>query len=84
VSLSDDLIIGAEGAAEFTGLTKRAIYNLVETGRLPVVKMGRRLYFRKSELEWAFSSGQQAALQKMADLDQEVGIFDDREPLGRN
>lgn len=54
--LSQDLLAGAEAAAQFSGLTPRAIYHLVEAGELPVIRKGRRLYFRKSELERAFSS----------------------------
>lgn len=54
--LSDDLIAGAKGAAEFTGLTERAIYHMAETGQLPVIRKGRRIYFRKSELDRAFSA----------------------------
>jgi predicted DNA-binding transcriptional regulator AlpA len=54
--LSTDLIQGAKGAAEFSGLSERAIYHMADTGQLPVIRKGRRLYFRKSELERAFSS----------------------------
>ena len=52
--LSDDLLSGADAAAEFTGLSRRIIYHLVETGALPVIRIGRKLYFRRSELERAF------------------------------
>lgn len=51
-----DLLVGAEGAARFTGLSARAIYHLVETRQLPAIRKGRRLFFRKSELEQAFQS----------------------------
>lgn len=56
--LSNDLIVGAKAASEFTGgtITPRNIYNLVEQGHLPVIRKGKRLYFRKSELEAAFRS----------------------------
>jgi hypothetical protein len=54
--LSDDLLAGAEAAAAFSGLSPRAIYHLVEAGNLPVIRKGRRLYFRKTELEKAFTS----------------------------
>lgn len=55
--LSDDLIAGAPAAAAYVGLTARAIYHLTEQGHLPVIRKGKRLYFRKSELEAAFRSG---------------------------
>lgn len=54
--LSDDLLPGAIAAAAFIGVTPRAVYHLVEAGHLPAIKKGRKLYFRKSELERAFSS----------------------------
>lgn len=54
--LANDLLAGADKAADYAGLSPRAIYHLVETGQLPVIRKGRRLYFRKSELEQAFSS----------------------------
>lgn len=54
--LADDLVAGAKGAARYTGLTERVIYGLVETGRLPTIRMGKRLYFKRSELDAAFSS----------------------------
>lgn len=51
-----DLIEGASDAAAFTGLSRRKIYRLAEQGHVPVIRKGRRLYFRKSELERAFMS----------------------------
>lgn len=53
--LSSDLLVGAKAAATFTGLTERAIYHLVETERLPVIRKGRSLFFLRSSLERAFS-----------------------------
>lgn len=54
--LKDDLLPGAKAAAEYTGETTRAIYHMAEQGLLPVIRKGRKLYFRKSELDRAFSS----------------------------
>lgn len=54
--LANDLLSGANAAATFVGLTPRAVYHLVEAGQLPVIRKGKRLYFRKSELEAAFRS----------------------------
>lgn len=58
--MNSDLIIGADNAALFTGLPRRTIYRLVDEGHIPAVRKGRRLYFRKTELERAFST-QEAA-----------------------
>lgn len=52
-----DLITGAAGAAAYTGLPRRKIYRLVDDGHLPCVRKGRRLFFRKSELDGAFRHG---------------------------
>lgn len=56
--MNSDLIVGAQAAARYTGLSRRAVYRLVERGLIPTIRMGRRLYFRKSELDRAFSSPQ--------------------------
>jgi excisionase family DNA binding protein len=53
--LSNDLLEGAKGAAGYSGLKERTIYNLAETGRLPCVKVGGKLYFRKSALDRVFT-----------------------------
>jgi len=53
--MQSDLISGAEAAAAYTGLPRRVIYRLTEQGHLPVRRMGRRLYYRKSELDQAFA-----------------------------
>lgn len=52
--LADDLLAGAAAAAAYCGLSQRVIYHLVETSALPVKRIGRRLYFRKSEIDKAF------------------------------
>lgn len=54
--LSDDLLAGASAAAVYVGVKPRAIYHMTENALLPVIRKGRRLYFRKSELEAAFRS----------------------------
>ena len=54
--LADDLIEGAEAAAAYIGIPERRARYLAEKGFLPVKRMGSRLYFRKSELDRAFSS----------------------------
>ncbi|CAH0496623.1 helix-turn-helix domain-containing protein [Novosphingobium sp. CECT 9465] len=54
--LSDDLLGGAKAAAAYIGQNDRAIYHMVQQGLLPVIRKGRKLYFRKSELEAAFRS----------------------------
>lgn len=52
--LADDLLAGAAAAAAYCGLSQRVIYHLTDAGALPVKRIGRRLYYRKSELDDAF------------------------------
>ena len=54
--LSEDLIRGARGAAEYTGLPVRTIYHMTEKSLLPVIRKGRALFYRKSDLDLAFTS----------------------------
>lgn len=51
-----DIIDGAQGAADFLGVSRSVIYGLVRHERIPVIRKGRKLFFRKSELEAAFRS----------------------------
>ena len=56
MELRADLLNGADQAAQFTGLSARSIYHLVETGSIPFHRKGSRLFFRKSELDISFRS----------------------------
>lgn len=61
MDLASDLIKGCKAASAFTGLPERTIYHLAESGKVPVIRMGKRmLLFRKSDLERAFSTEQAA------------------------
>lgn len=53
-----DLLKGAKGvAAAYPGvLTQWQVYKMVEEGQLPVIRKGRRLYFRRSDIEASFKS----------------------------
>lgn len=55
-ALSEDLLDGAAAAAVYTGLKARTIYRMAETGEIPVIKKGGKLFFRKSSLDAAFES----------------------------
>lgn len=58
--MNADLILGANDAASYLGLTRRTVYRLVDAGHIPVIRKGRRLFFRKSELNMAFSAREAA------------------------
>lgn len=55
-ALSEDLLDGAAAAATYTGLKPRTIYRMAETGEIPVIRKGGKLFFRKSSLDAAFQS----------------------------
>jgi excisionase family DNA binding protein len=52
--LSEDLIKGARAAASYLGLSERSVYHMTEQGQLPVIRKGRTLFYRKTDLEAAF------------------------------
>jgi excisionase family DNA binding protein len=52
--LSDDLIKGARAAAAYLGMSERSVYHMTEQGQLPVIRKGRSLFYRKTDLEAAF------------------------------
>lgn len=62
--LSEDLLVGADQAAEFTGLSKRTIYHLVEKDEIPFRRVGGRLYFRKTALDISFGAPLQKELPR--------------------
>lgn len=54
----EDLIEGAAGVEKASDgkIKARQVYHMAENGQLPVIRKGRKLYFRKSEIEAAFRS----------------------------
>jgi len=59
--IKEDIIVGARAAGEHIGLGTRFIYSMVERGDLPVIRAGKRLLFRKSELERALTGNTRVA-----------------------
>ena len=55
--LADDLLDGAVAAADYTGLEPRQIYHLADRNLIPVIRIGKKLFFRKTELDRHFSTG---------------------------
>lgn len=53
--LNNDLLRGAKQASHYLGLKPRWIYGLCAKDAIPFARIGGRLYFRKSELDRAFS-----------------------------
>lgn len=56
--IRDDLIKGAAAAAEYLGpaFTARSVYHMTEQDQLPVIRKGRTLFYRKSDLDAAFKA----------------------------
>jgi excisionase family DNA binding protein len=55
-SLADDLLDGAAAAAEFLGISRTKVYRMTAEGNLPAIHKGKRIFYRKSELERAFQA----------------------------
>ena len=54
----DDGFLDVEGAAEYLGLSRKAVYRLVERRRLPHRRAGKRLLFDRAELRaWVERGG---------------------------
>lgn len=54
--LSDDLLEGAAAIGHYIGKSERATFHLIYQNQIPVIRKGRRIFARKSELERSFSS----------------------------
>jgi excisionase family DNA binding protein len=56
-SNSDDDFMNTEQVASFVGLSKATIYGLTHQHKIPFFKVGKRLYFKKSEVvNWITST----------------------------
>jgi hypothetical protein len=53
--LSDDLIWGVKGIADFIGKTERQAFHLATTGQIPTGKIGGRLVASRSALRRFFA-----------------------------
>lgn len=49
-TLADDLLVGADAIARFTGWSRRRVFYLIGKGQLPHFKVGGRLHARKSRI----------------------------------
>ena len=61
--LRDDLLKGAAAAADYLGpqFTRNSIYYMTRTGALPAIKRGSLIFYRKSDLDRAFTADEVAA-----------------------
>ena len=58
------LIVGAAEIGAFLGLTERQVLHLIETGQLPVVRLGRRLAARPATLDRWLDERERAATSR--------------------
>ena len=66
---------GIELAKEVTGLTESSIYHLTHDRKIPCFKQGKRLYFRRSELEnWLTENPQRVRIIDRSDIPYYPGI----------
>lgn len=56
MDLNTELLDGVKNIANFIGKTERATYHLIHCGHLPVIRKGRKIYARRSEIEASFRS----------------------------
>lgn len=61
--LSDDLLKGAAAAADYLGpaFSRNTVYHMTRSGQLPVIRRGSLLFYRKSDLDRAFTAEATAA-----------------------
>jgi hypothetical protein len=54
--LNEDLLAGGAAIAAYIGQSERATWHMIYSGELPVIRKGRKIFARKSDLERAFSA----------------------------
>lgn len=56
--LRDDLLKGASAAAEYLGpqFNRNNVYYMTKTGALPAIRRGSLIFYRKSDLDRAFTA----------------------------
>lgn len=60
-TLANDILAGAKAIATETGFSVRKVYDLAESGYLPVFKLGGKIHARRSELRASLSASQREA-----------------------
>jgi excisionase family DNA binding protein len=58
--------LNADEVADYVKIAKGTIYNYVNVGRIPFVKVGARVLFCKEEIDrWLMTGGDREAAQKI-------------------
>lgn len=58
-----DAILSIEQASQFLNLAKQTIYGFTSKNEIPFIKRGKKLYFRKSDLESWLLEGKRKTLK---------------------
>ena len=58
-------ILSVEQAGAFLNLAKQTLYGFTSKNEIPFFKKGKKLYFRKSELEQWLTQGKQKTLKEI-------------------
>lgn len=74
---------GIELAVEVTGLKKPTIYGMVQRREIPYMKKGKRLYFKRAELESWIESGRQSTRAEIEAKTSTIKIGNGRKGRGR-
>lgn len=54
--LKEDLMNGGKAIAKFIGLPEQTTYRLIANGEIPVIRVGKKIFGRKSEISARFRS----------------------------
>lgn len=65
-------LLTIQEAASFLNLSKHTLYNKVNKSELPYMKMGKRLYFSRTELIDCIKSGKISSIQE---IQEQTNIF---------
>ncbi len=68
-----DEVVDLDGACDLVGLRKPTIYALTSAGEIPHYKRGKKLYFRKSELQRWLTTRKVHGSNELAELAGGIG-----------
>ena len=54
--MKDDYTMGVPGVADYIGCSESMVRKLVRTNEIPFYKLGTKLVFRKSVIDWWISN----------------------------
>jgi hypothetical protein len=83
--LHDDLMIGAEAIAKFTGQSERRVFHMLAEGQLPGFKLGNKWAARRSRLQQHIIEREAAAEREAAErkAEREAAEADERKAAER-